>query len=134
MRLAHAELRRLGRLDGARSTAARLMAVAQRLVRDYPKDGHAYRVLSEAFNQIRKNEFHNNDDRLMMESLVQAIAAARRALTIEPAQARFSEPFGQAHPTTRRHRSGTKDSGILDSLMATHRGGLDVLTIRYGRG
>ena len=43
---AAAEQRKLGRLDDARATAARLMALARRLVREYPDSAHSYRVLS----------------------------------------------------------------------------------------
>jgi len=46
--------RKLGRLDDARATAARLMTIARRLVREYPDDASSYRVLSEAHNRSRK--------------------------------------------------------------------------------
>ena len=78
------EQRKLGRLDDARATAARLMALARRLVREYPDSALSYRVLSEAHNQIKKNAFQTGDDHLVEEALVQAIEAAQRALALDP--------------------------------------------------
>ena len=79
-----AEQRKLGRLDDARATAARLMTIARRLVREYPDSAHSYRVLSEAYNQIKKNAIQTDDDKLVEEALVQAIEAAQRALALDP--------------------------------------------------
>jgi hypothetical protein len=78
--LGAAEQRKLGRLDDARATAARLMSLAKELVREYPESGHAYRVLSEAYNQRRKNAIKAGDKKLEEVSIVQAIEAAQRAL------------------------------------------------------
>jgi hypothetical protein len=78
------EQRKLGRLDDARATAARLMALARQLVRQYPDSALSYRVLSEAHNQIKKNAFQTGDDHLIEEALVQAVAAAQRALALDP--------------------------------------------------
>jgi len=78
------EQRRLGRLDDASATAARLLAIARRLVREYPDSAHSYRVLSEAHNQIKKNAFRTGDDNLIEEALVQAIEPAQRALALDP--------------------------------------------------
>ena len=79
-----AEQRKLGRLDDARATAARLMTIARRLVREYPDSAHSYRVLSEAYNQIKKNAIQTGDDKLVEEALVQAIEAGQRALALDP--------------------------------------------------
>ena len=76
--------RRLGRLDDARATAARLMALARRLVREYPDSPHSYSVLSSAHNQIKKNAFETHDDKLINEALVQAVEAAQHALDLDP--------------------------------------------------
>jgi eukaryotic-like serine/threonine-protein kinase len=76
--------RERGRFDDARLTAARLMAIARHLVREYPNIASSHRLLSEAFNQIRKNAFKTGDDHLIEEATVQAIAAARRALALDP--------------------------------------------------
>jgi len=76
--------RRLGRLDDARATAARLMTIARRLVREYPDSANSYRVLSEAHNQVKKNAFRTRDNHLVEEALVQAVEAARRALALDP--------------------------------------------------
>jgi len=76
--------RNLGRLDDARATAARLMAIGRRLVRDYPESAHAYRVLSEAYNQVRKNAYKTDDDELVEQANVQAIETAQRALSLDP--------------------------------------------------
>jgi len=80
------EQRKLGRLDEAHSTAARLMALARQLVREYPESWRSYRVLSEAHNQIKKNAFRSGDDKLVEESIVEAIKAAQRALDLDPGQ------------------------------------------------
>jgi tRNA A-37 threonylcarbamoyl transferase component Bud32/tetratricopeptide (TPR) repeat protein len=79
-----AEHRRLGRLDDARATAARLLALGRQLVREYPNSESSHRVLSEAYSQIRKNAFRTGDDQLVEEATVQAIVAARRALDLDP--------------------------------------------------
>jgi len=76
--------RKLGRLDDARATAARLMALARRLVREYPASALSYRVLSEAHNQVKKNAFQTGDDHLVDAALVQAVAAAQRAVALDP--------------------------------------------------
>ena len=62
------------------------MALARRLVREYPDSAHSYRVLSEAHNQIKKNAFQTGDDQLIEEALVQAVEAAQRALALDPDQ------------------------------------------------
>jgi hypothetical protein len=80
------EQRKLGQLHDARATATRLMALARQIVREYPDSLHAYRVLSEAYNHIKKNAFQSHDEQLVMESLGQAIKAARRALALDPGQ------------------------------------------------
>ncbi|MGP0062170.1 MAG: protein kinase domain-containing protein [Isosphaeraceae bacterium] len=80
------EQRKLGRLDEARATATRLMALGRQIVREYPDSPHAYRVLSEAYNHIKKNAIQDHDDQLVMEALGQAIEAARRALALDPGQ------------------------------------------------
>ena len=76
--------RKLGRLDDARTTAARLMTIARRLVREYPDSANSYRVLSEAHNQIKKNAYQTHDNHLIEETLVQAVEAARRTLALDP--------------------------------------------------
>ncbi len=76
--------RNAGRLDESRATTARLMALARRLVHEYPDSALSYRVLSEAHNQIKKNAFQSGDDDLVEASLVQAIEAARRSLALDP--------------------------------------------------
>jgi hypothetical protein len=76
--------RKLGRLDDARATAARLVALARRLVREYPDSALSYRVLSEAYNQIKKNALQTGDDHLVEKALVQPVKAAQRALALDP--------------------------------------------------
>jgi hypothetical protein len=76
--------RNLGRLDDARAIAARLMTFGRRLVREYPESAHAYRVLSEAYNQVRKNAYKTGDDKLVEQANVQAIETAQRALSLDP--------------------------------------------------
>jgi tetratricopeptide (TPR) repeat protein len=78
------EQRRLGRFEDARATAARLMAIARRVVREYPDNAYSYRVLSEAWNHIKKNAFRSDDDRLAGEALGRAIEAAQRSQILDP--------------------------------------------------
>ena len=76
--------RKVGQLDDARATAARLMTIARRVVREYPDNTNSYRVLSEAHNQIKKNAFQTGDDTLVEEALGQAVEAAQRAFALDP--------------------------------------------------
>ena len=78
------EQRRLGQLDHARATAARLMTIALRLVREYPASAHSYRVLMCAHDQAKKNAFETHDDEVILASLVQAVDAGQRSLALEP--------------------------------------------------
>jgi tRNA A-37 threonylcarbamoyl transferase component Bud32/tetratricopeptide (TPR) repeat protein len=80
---AASEARRQGRLDEARAIAGRMMPIARRLVQEYPDDALSYRVLSEAYNQIRKNAQRAGDDRGAEEAAVPAIEAAQRALALD---------------------------------------------------
>jgi eukaryotic-like serine/threonine-protein kinase len=81
---AAAEQRRVGRLDAARATASRLMALARRLVAEYPNSAHSYRLLSHAHNQIKKNAIQSAEYALIQESFVKAIEAARKSLDLDP--------------------------------------------------
>ena len=76
--------RNLGRLDDARATAARLMTLAQRLVRDYPDHASSYRVLSESYNHIKKNAIRSQNEQYAEAALGQAIQAAKKALALAP--------------------------------------------------
>ena len=116
---AAAEQRRLGRLDDARATAARLMALARRLVREYPDSAHSYRVLSDAHNQIKKNAFKTDDDKLIEEALVQAIEAAQQCPRPGPRPARNTTPSGQAHRTARQHQSRSEGGQCRAFAIAT---------------
>jgi tRNA A-37 threonylcarbamoyl transferase component Bud32/tetratricopeptide (TPR) repeat protein len=81
-----AEDRRLGRIEDARATATRLLTIARRVVREYPDSAHSHRVLSEAYNQVKKNAMKTGDDKLVVEALIEAIEAAQRALVLDPYQ------------------------------------------------
>jgi hypothetical protein len=78
------EARTGGRLDEARATAGRMMTIARRVVQEYPESADSYRVLSVAYNEIKKNALQTGDDRLVEEALVRAIEAAQRALGLDP--------------------------------------------------
>jgi eukaryotic-like serine/threonine-protein kinase len=78
-----AEQRKQGLLDDACATAARLMTLAQRLVREYPDSARSFRILSEAYNQIKKNAYQTCDEHLVEESLVQAVKAAQKSLALD---------------------------------------------------
>jgi hypothetical protein len=80
--IAASKQRAAGRLGEARATAKRLMTLARQLVREYPRHANSYRVLTDAYNQIKKNAMRINDDRLAEESLVNAIQASPRALAL----------------------------------------------------
>ena len=60
------------------------MTFARRLVREYPDSAIFLSVLSEAYNQIKKNASETDDDKLVEEALVHAVEAARRALVLDP--------------------------------------------------
>jgi eukaryotic-like serine/threonine-protein kinase len=79
-----AEQRNLGRLDDACAIVARLMTFTRRIVREYPDSADSYRLLSYAHNQVKKNAMRTRDDRLVDESLVQAVDAAQRSLALDP--------------------------------------------------
>jgi tRNA A-37 threonylcarbamoyl transferase component Bud32/tetratricopeptide (TPR) repeat protein len=76
--------RGLGQVDQARATAARLLSLASRAVREYPGDASSYAALSNAYNQIRKNAMRGTNDELVENSTVQAIEAGKRALALNP--------------------------------------------------
>ncbi len=78
------EQRRLGRLGDAHTTVARLMVLARQLVQEYPNSAYSHRVLSEAYDQIKKNAFETNDDKLILEALGKAVEAAQRAFVLDP--------------------------------------------------
>jgi hypothetical protein len=78
------EQRRLGRLDDAHTTVARLMVLARQLVQEYPNSAYSHRVLSEAYDQIKKNAFETNDDKPILEALGKAVEAAKQSLALDP--------------------------------------------------
>ena len=78
------EQRKVGRLDDARATIARLMALARRLVREYPDSANSDLVLSIAHDQVKRNAFEADDDNLVLEALVHAVEAGQWALTLDP--------------------------------------------------
>ena len=114
------EMRRLGRLDDARATVARLMAIARRLVREYPDSAYSYRALSDAHNQVKKNAFETGDDQLVEESLVHAIEAAQQALALGPDPDRNTTLSGTAYQTTRQHQSRSESGGFHGSITTRH--------------
>ena len=76
--------RSLGRIDDARATAPRLMAIAQRGVRDYPGSASSHAALSQAYNQIKKNAYRDEDFQLVEKAIAESIEAARRAIALDP--------------------------------------------------
>jgi tetratricopeptide (TPR) repeat protein len=80
------EARRHGRLDEARAIAGRMMPIARRLVQEYPDNAQSYYVLSQPYDQIRKNAQRAGDVQLEEEAAVQAIEAVRRAVALDPDQ------------------------------------------------
>jgi hypothetical protein len=79
-----ADQRKLGQLDDARRTADQLMAIARRLVRDFPDRAESSIVLSDAYCQISKNAWKYDDYDTIERSLGQAVEAARHALELDP--------------------------------------------------
>jgi hypothetical protein len=76
--------RREGRLDEADRTVASLMAIAQRLVREFPAHPRAHVMLSEAFLQESKKGWRRNDLKAIQRGLAQSIEELQRALTLDP--------------------------------------------------
>ena len=76
--------RSLGRIDDARATAPRLMAIARRGVRDYPDSASSHAALSLAYNQIKKNAYRDEDFQLVEKAIAESIEAARRAIALDP--------------------------------------------------
>ena len=81
--VAASEERKRGRIEDARATTARLLAVARQLVRECPHRPNSFRILSEAYNQMKKNAYHVRDYQLVEEALLQAIPAAQQALLLD---------------------------------------------------
>jgi len=79
-----AEQRRIRRLTDAEVTAARLMALARRLVRSYPSHPESHVVLSEAYFQVSKNAWKREDFPAIEQALRQALESARRAVSLAP--------------------------------------------------
>ena len=75
------EYRKTGRLDDARATARRLMALARQTVREYPDSVHSYRLLSEAYKQNKYNGIKTSDNK-PFETAAQTIEAAQRVLAL----------------------------------------------------
>ena len=76
--------RRNGRLADARRTVGQLLALAARIVRDYPDRPEGLILLSEAYNQLAKNERRGTDDVKVRRALQQSLDAAHRAVTLDP--------------------------------------------------
>ncbi len=102
--------REAGRLDVARAMTARLMACAQRLVREYPENARSYELLSDAYDQVKKNAFRMQDDNLILESLVQSLEASQRSLALDPDQV--------AHQRTLQYRAAQLASIKADRAAA----------------
>lgn len=80
-----AEQRKAGDLDGARRTAATLLALARALVRSDPDETVFHHLLCQAFVQESKNAWKVNDHDAIEAALRQALAEARLALQLDPA-------------------------------------------------
>jgi hypothetical protein len=79
-----ASQRKDGRLDEADRTVASLMAIAQRLAREFPTHPRAHVMLSEAFLQESKKGWRRNDLNAIKRCLNQSIEEAQRALALDP--------------------------------------------------
>jgi eukaryotic-like serine/threonine-protein kinase len=76
--------RKIGRIDDARRTAGMLMAIARRLVLEFPDRADSYIVLSEAYTQVAKNAWKDEDFNTIERSWGQALEAVRRAVELDP--------------------------------------------------
>ncbi|HKI19494.1 MAG TPA: serine/threonine-protein kinase, partial [Isosphaeraceae bacterium] len=86
-----ANYRKAGRLDEADRTVGFLMALAQRLVRNFPENPGCYLVLNEAFMQQSKNAWKRGDRLAIKLALGQSINALNRALNLDPGNQEFQQ-------------------------------------------
>ena len=82
-----ADLRKAGRLDDARQTAACLSAFAKTLVRRDPNEAAFHQVLGAAFAQESKNAWQINDYTTIEDTLLKALGEACTALRLDPRNA-----------------------------------------------
>ena len=80
--------RRLGRIDDARRYADRMLAFGRLLVARHPDRPAAHLALSAAFKQVAKNAWHPFDRPVVERNWRLAIHEARRALVLDPRDAR----------------------------------------------
>ena len=79
-----ADQRRWGRIDLARRTADRMLALTRLLIQRSPDDPSAHLLLADAYQQINKNAWQVNDRAAILHNLELAIAANQRALVLDP--------------------------------------------------
>ena len=112
-----AEQRKLGRLDDARSTAARLMTIARRLVREYPDSAYSYYVLSVAHNVIKKNAYRTHDDSLVEEALSHAVEAGQRAVRLDPDLIEARRLLDKLSGDPRQHQGRSEGGGYVAPII-----------------
>jgi tetratricopeptide (TPR) repeat protein len=78
--------RRSGRIRDSRRTAEMLLAIARRLVIEFPDRADSHIVLSEAYTQFTKNAWRPYDREAIVQSMGKAIEAARDAVKLDPAR------------------------------------------------
>ncbi|APW59677.1 serine/threonine-protein kinase [Paludisphaera borealis] len=76
--------RATARLDRADRSAQFFRALADRLLREFPTDPSAYRLMSEAHLQESKNAWKRDDLAGVRKSLAASISSLRRALELDP--------------------------------------------------
>ncbi len=86
-----AEQRRLRKIDDARVTVERMLALGKLLVERFPDIPTSHLALSEAYINLNKNAWRTDDSAGIMKNLRLSLDSARRALALDPnnADARY---------------------------------------------
>jgi tetratricopeptide (TPR) repeat protein len=98
--------RRLVHLDEARRFADRMHALARLLVVRTPARSAAHLALSESFKQMAKNAWKTNDRAAIERNWELAIDAARRALVLDPQDARAASEVADLQKRLDKLRAG----------------------------
>ena len=74
--------RKAGRLDKADRTVAFFIAIARRLVDEFPDHAGPYHILSDAYSQQSKNAWKRNDLAAVKQALTNSVEAVHRATVL----------------------------------------------------
>jgi hypothetical protein len=79
-----AEQRHAGRLDDARRTADRMLALCRLFEAENPQHPLTYQALSEAYTQMYKNSWRTDDLEAVEHNMRLSLEAALRAQALDP--------------------------------------------------